>query len=374
MNERALPPAEEMYSAVVARDSRYDGIFFTGVKTTGIFCRPSCPARKPERHNVEFYASAGAALEHGFRACKRCRPLEPSGQTPEPVRQLLAELDADPALRLRDRDLRAREVDPTMLRRWFKQHHGMTFQAYQRARRVGRAIGGLAHGEPITHAAFGNGWESLSGFQEALRQLTGRSASRLRDATVVHLSRLPTPLGPMLLGATDEGVCLLEFTDRRMLETQLRRLAQRLGCTFVPGSTDVGRQMERELEEYFDGTRREFRTPLLLLGSDFQQRVWTALGGIPYGETRSYAEQARMIGAPSATRAVARANGDNRIAIVIPCHRVVGADGTLTGYGGGLWRKRFLLELERKHAGGETLPLFREEGDRIGEPEAVRVG
>jgi AraC family transcriptional regulator, regulatory protein of adaptative response / methylated-DNA-[protein]-cysteine methyltransferase len=373
MNERALPPAEEMYSAVVARDSRYDGIFFTGVKTTGIFCRPSCPARKPERHNVEFYASAGAALEHGFRACKRCRPLEPRGQTPEPIRQLLDELDADHALRLRDGDLRARGLDPTMLRRWFKQHHGMTFQAFQRARRMGRAIGELAHGEPITHAACGNGFESLSGFQEALRQLTGRSASRSRDAILVHLSRVPTPLGPVLLGTTGEGVCLLEFTDRRMLETQLRRLAQRLGCTFVPGSTDVGGQMARELEEYFAGARREFRTPLLLHGSDFQQRVWTALARIPYGETRSYAEQARMIGAPSAVRAVARANGDNRIAIVIPCHRVVGADGTLTGYGGGLWRKRFLLDLERNSVGTDSLPLFRQATQQVPESGAVLV-
>lgn len=345
--ERKLPTADEMYEAVLARDTRYDGIFFTAVKTTGIFCRPSCPAKKPERKNVTFYASAREALALGYRPCKRCRPLELPGQTPEPIRQLLADLDADPALRLRDRDLYARGLEPATVRRWFKEHHGMTFQAYQRARRMARAIGELARGAEITQTAYESGYESLSGFQEAIRQITGRSASRSRDATVIHLSRIVTPLGPMLLGATDAGVCLLEFTDRRMLETQLRRVAQRLGGAFVPGANDVSRQMEAELEAYFAGTLREFRTPLVPAGSPFQERVWAALREIPYGHTRSYAEQARMIGAPTAVRAVARANGDNRIAIVIPCHRVVGADGSLTGYGGGLWRKRFLLDLER---------------------------
>jgi AraC family transcriptional regulator of adaptative response/methylated-DNA-[protein]-cysteine methyltransferase len=150
----------------------------------------------------------------------------------------------------------------------------------------------------------------------------------------------------MLLGATDEGICLLEFMERPMLETQLRRLAKRLECVFLPGTNEHAARLEAELEEYFAGRLREFTTPLLLLGTDFQERVWRALRGIPYGETRSYAEQARMIEAPGAVRAVARANGDNRIAIVIPCHRVIGADGKLTGYGGGLWRKRWLLHHE----------------------------
>jgi len=347
---RALPPPTEMYGAVIARDTRYDGIFFTAVKTTGIFCRPGCPARTPERRNVEFFPSAREAIAHGFRPCKRCRPLEPRGRTPEAVQRLLREMDLDPALRLRDRDLRARGLEPAALRRWFKQHHGMTFQAYQRGRRLAAAMGELARGAPITRTAFESGYDSLSGFQEALRQITGRSASRSRDAVVVRLSRVLTPLGPMLMGATEDGVCLLEFTDRPMLETQLERVAQRLGCIFAPGGNEVSRRMEAELQAYFTGDLREFRTPLVTPGSDFQQRTWHALRGVPYGATRSYAEQARVIGMPSAVRAVARANGDNRIAIVIPCHRVVGSDGSLTGYGGGLWRKEWLLHHERENA------------------------
>lgn len=348
-SRRELPSTDEMYAAFVERDTSYDGIFVTAVKTTGIFCRPSCAAKKPARENVEFFATAALAMAEGYRPCKRCRPLEPPGATPEPIRRLLAEIEAAPTLRLRDDDLRARGHDPATLRRWFQKHHGMTFHAYQRARRLARALDELAKGAAITEAGFGSGYESLSGFQDALRRLTGRSAARSRGAVVVHLSRVETPLGPMLLGATSEGVCLLEFTDRRMLETQLRGLERRLDCVFVPGTNEHGARLERELEEYFAGELREFTTPLVTVGTEFQWRVWDSLRAIPYGETRSYAEQARMIGAPSAARAVARANGENRIAIVIPCHRVIGADGKLTGYGGGLWRKRWLLH----HEGGE---------------------
>jgi AraC family transcriptional regulator, regulatory protein of adaptative response / methylated-DNA-[protein]-cysteine methyltransferase len=348
MSQRTLPPADEMYRALLDRDESYDGIFVTAVRTTGIFCRPSCPARKPARENVEFHPSPREALAHGFRPCKRCRPMELPGRTPEFIRTLLAEVDEDPGTRIRDRDLRARGLDPTRIRRWFNQNHGMTFHAYQRGRRLARALGQLTDGTGITRAAFGNGYDSLSGFDEALRKLTGRSPGRSRDTPLLHLSRVDTPLGPMLLGSTDQAVCLLEFTDRRALETQLQGLSRRLECTFVPGANDLGHRMEEELSRYFEGSLEEFETPLLTPGTPFQQSAWRALRSIPYGETRSYGEQARLLGRPRAVRAVARANGENRVAVVVPCHRVVGADGSLTGYGGGLWRKRWLLHHERK--------------------------
>lgn len=133
-----------MYAAILRRDASYDGIFFTAVRTTGIFCRPSCSARKPARENVDFYRTAAEALELGYRPCKRCRPLELPGETPEPVRRLLAEIEKDPTRRLNDGDLRARGFDPASLRRWFKEHHGMTFHAYQRSRRLAWALGELA--------------------------------------------------------------------------------------------------------------------------------------------------------------------------------------------------------------------------------------
>jgi AraC family transcriptional regulator of adaptative response/methylated-DNA-[protein]-cysteine methyltransferase len=170
------------------------------------------------------------------------------------------------------------------------------------------------------------------------------------SGSVVTVTRIETPLGPMLTGATAEGICLLEFVDRRMIETQLEHLRTLFRAALVPGSSPHFDTMSDELRRYFDGRLRRFETPLDMRGTPFQRKVWSALLTIPYGETRSYSEQARIVGDPAAVRAVARANGDNRIAVVIPCHRVVGADGSLTGYGGGLWRKRWLLDLERKSA------------------------
>jgi AraC family transcriptional regulator of adaptative response/methylated-DNA-[protein]-cysteine methyltransferase len=233
------------------------------------------------------------------------------------------------------------------VRRWFLRHHAMTFHAFHRSRRVGRALGRLKSGADVLDTAFDADFESLSGFHDAFRKLTGRTPAAGRTVTPLHMTRFATPLGAMVAAATPKGLCLLEFADRRGLETELRDLARRLNCAVVPEADDVLRRVETELAAYFAGTLRRFTVPLDLLGTPFQRRAWDALAAIPFGSTRSYAQQAAAMGAPAAVRAVGRANGCNRVAIVVPCHRVVGADGELTGYGGGLWRKRRLLELER---------------------------
>lgn len=168
-----------------------------------------------------------------------------------------------------------------------------------------------------------------------------------KAVTFIYLNTIATPLGPMLIGTTDDTLCLLEFTDRSMLEAQLNRLQKHYNATFVPGSNKIIEQTAREITEYFEGKRRLFSVPMDVPGSEFQKRVWKQLMDIPYGTTRSYKEQAIGIGNLKAIRAVASANGNNRIAIIIPCHRVVGSNGSLTGYAGGLWRKRYLLNLER---------------------------
>jgi AraC family transcriptional regulator of adaptative response/methylated-DNA-[protein]-cysteine methyltransferase len=346
MSERLLPDADTMYRALVEKDPTFDGLFFTGVTTTGIFCRTTCTAKKPRRENVVFFPTAHEALLAGYRPCRVCRPVEPPASTPEPVRRLLSEVEADPALRLKDEDLRSRGIDPAGLRRWFKKNLGMTFQGYARTLRIGAAFGRIRHGDTATNAAFDHGWDSLSGFGDAFRKVMGAAPTRA-TGLVVTMTRIETPIGPLLAGATDRGICLLEFVDRRMIETQILRLKKLLRATLVPGTSRHFDTMSDELERYFAGRLRRFETPLDTRGTPFQQKVWAALMTIPYGETRSYGEQARIIGEPAAVRAVARANGDNRIAIVIPCHRVVGADGSLTGYGGGLWRKRWLLDLEQ---------------------------
>ncbi|HEX5136686.1 MAG TPA: methylated-DNA--[protein]-cysteine S-methyltransferase [Planctomycetota bacterium] len=347
MIERALPSPSEMQRALTARDPSYDGVFFTGVRTTGIFCRPTCPARRPRPENVEFFATAHDALLAGFRPCLRCRPMEPAGERPQWLAPLLDEVEKDPSRRWRDRDLRARGLEPGRVRRWFVNHHRLTFQAYSRARRLSVALGRIREGGDVTGAAFASGYDSLSGFHEAFRNLVGKSPTKAKDASLLSVTRIPTPLGPMIAAADERALFLLEFADRHMLETQLRTLRRRLGCAFAPGSNGVLKQTADELAEYFAGRRRSFGVPLQTPGTSFQNLIWDKLARIPGGETVTYGGLARAIGRAAAVRAVAKAVGDNRIAILVPCHRVVGSDGNLTGYGGGLWRKRRLLELER---------------------------
>ena len=335
-----------MIAAFLSRDGSYDGVFFTGVRTTGIFCRPACSAKKPREENVDFFATTRDALLAGFRPCKRCRPMQPSGALPSWLDPLMRDVEAEPERRWTDQDLRGRGLSPERIRRWFQSNHGMTFHAYSRVRRLGLALGQIQQGSGVSRAAFDSGYESLSGFNEAFKRFVGQAPRDVRSSTVVTVNRIPTPLGPMVAGSVDGALCLLEFADRRMLETQLVRLQRHLDCVFVPGTSELFDRLAEQLELYFSGEATDFSVPILTPGTPFQQQVWERLREIPPGTTKSYGDIAREIGHPTAVRAVARANGDNRIAILIPCHRVIGADGKLTGYGGGLWRKQRLLDVE----------------------------
>ena len=348
------PSRDTMVAAFLASDGSYDGVFFTAVKTTGIFCRPACPARKPLPGNVEFFATVREAMFAGYRACKRCTPLEAPGKPPEWASNLIARLDAAPDLRIRAADLRASGIDPGRARRWFKTHYGMTFSAFCRARRLSGALASIRKGGSVDDAVFESGYLSHSGFRDAFARTFGATPGKGGQVENVSLAWIESPLGPLIAGADDRGICLLEFSDRRMLEAQLKTLTCRLRRPLAPGEHRYLDQLRSEIREYFDRKRRVFEVPLNAPGTPFQERVWKELLGIPYGELRSYEQIAIAAGSPKAVRAVGCANGMNRIAIVIPCHRVVGKDGTPTGYGGGIWRKQRLLELERK---GDT-PLF----------------
>jgi AraC family transcriptional regulator of adaptative response/methylated-DNA-[protein]-cysteine methyltransferase len=338
-----------MYTALLNKDANYDGVFITAVKTTGIFCRPTCPARKPRRENIEFFASPREALLAGYRPCKRCRPMDVTARPPEWVQQLTQRVEREPSQRIRAADLRAMKIDPGRASRWFKQHYGMTFQAYHRARRMGLALAAVRNGENLDLVGLRNGYHSSSGFREAFSRTFGSPPGKARDASCMLARWLDTPLGSMLAIANDEGLCLLEFVDRRMLQTQLVVLRKRFKCAIVPGDNAHLAKIADELSRYCAGTLRRFTVPLVVRGTPFQLKVWRRLIEIPHGETLSYAALARDIGARDAQRAVGKANGDNRLAIVIPCHRVVRSDGSLCGYGGGLWRKQWLLEHEQNH-------------------------
>lgn len=336
-----------MYDALVRKDPGFEGIFFACVRSTGIFCRPTCTARKPKPENVEFVGSIQEALHRGYRPCRVCRPLAAGDGEPPWLSELVSDILAQPEIRLHDQDLRARGLEPAQVRRTFKRRFGMTFHAYQRACRLGTALQALHRGAATLDAGLEAGFESDSGFREAFLRMFGDAPGRVRSSEALLANWIETPLGPMLSVATTTSLVMLEFVDRRALETELTETRRRLGAAIVPGRNAVLAATETQLGEYFAGARTTFDVPLLQRGSAFDLRVWRVLATIPYGETRSYRDVAHAIGAPSAVRAVGAANGRNQLAIIVPCHRVVGADGQLSGYAGGRWRKQWLLDHER---------------------------
>ena len=343
----SLPPPAEMERAYRRSDSTYDGVFFLGVRTTGVFCLPSCGARKPLPRNVEYFATPRDAVFAGYRPCKRCRPLAAIGEPPPWAGRLLTAIERDPTRRFTDANLRAMAIDPAKARRFFNKNYGMTFQAYCRGRRLGTAFEKIRKGEKLDDVTLGHGYESHSGFREAFVRLFGTPPGKANGTECVTVAWMESPLGPLIAGATGEHLVLLEFTDRRMLEAQIKTIGRLFKRPIVPGDNAILRQARDELKQYFAGELKKFSVPLAYPGSEFQQRVWKGLLSIPYGGTLSYEALAGKVGAPRAQRAVGHTNGLNRIAIVIPCHRVVNKDGNLGGYGGGLWRKRALLDLER---------------------------
>jgi AraC family transcriptional regulator of adaptative response/methylated-DNA-[protein]-cysteine methyltransferase len=318
--------------------------------SNGTFCLPGCSRKAKKKQQKQSFESARDALAAGFRPCKHCTPLKTGFADPAWLVPLMSEVEADPSRRWHDHDLDVMGIDSAVVRRWFIANHGLTFHAYTRLRRLGLALQQIQHGEAVNEAVVASGYESESSFREAFVQVFGNPPSAVDRESSIWINRIATPLGSMIMGVHDSGLCLLEFAERRMLDTQLKRLQQRMGRVFLPGDHPLMQQVKNELDAYFEGSLREFSVPLQSPGTVFQESIWEALQKIPYGETRSYGDIAAQIGQASAVRAVGRANGDNRIAIIIPCHRVVGSDGELTGYGGGLWRKEYLLAMEQAQA------------------------
>jgi AraC family transcriptional regulator, regulatory protein of adaptative response / methylated-DNA-[protein]-cysteine methyltransferase len=343
-----LPPPETMYRALLKRDPSFEGIFVVGVRTTGIFCRPTCTAKKPARENVDFFATPSEALDNGYRPCLRCQPMDSDKRPPKLIERLRTEVERTPGGRLTDKELAAMAIDPSTARRQFKRHYGMTFQAYHRARRMGIALRHVHGGGRVDEARNGSGFESESGFRDAFTKIFGESPSNARSSAPLLAERIDTPLGAMIAVADEDGLRLLEFIDRRATERELSTLRKQLRTNVVPGKHRHLEAVRSQLANYFSGKNLEFDIPLAPVGLDFQLRAWKILQSIPVGETRSYSWMAKRLGDENARRAVGRANGTNMICIIIPCHRVIRADGMLCGYGGGLWRKKWLLDHERR--------------------------
>lgn len=340
---------DQYYKALLERKKSFVGIFFVGVKTTSVFCIATCRARKPKKENVEFFTSFKDALDNGYRPCKVCKPTENANEAPEQVQAAIQLIKENPKSKVTDERLRHMKISPEVVRRWFNKNYGMTFQAYQRMYRINVAFQELKKGKNTTATAFDSGYESLSGFGYTFKKILGDSPQNSTAKNVILINRFTTPLGPMFVCATDNGVCLLEFVDRRMLETEFEDLQKRLKAHIIAGENEHMKQGKKEIMEYFEGKRKTFEVKLVTPGTHFQNLIWENLKAIAFGKTSTYQQQAEKINKPKAVRAVASANGRNRIAIIIPCHRVIGKDGKMTGYGGGIERKKWLLQHELKY-------------------------
>src|SRR3954464_11949528 len=257
-----LPPTEMMYRALVNRDASFEGIFYIGVRTTGIFCRPTCSAKKPARENVDFFATSSDALENGYRPCLRCHPLDPNARPPKLIERLRAEVERAPDGRLTDKELAALKIDPSTARRQFKRHYGMTFQAYHRARRMGLALREVRRGSRVDEVQNGSGFESASGFRDAFARIFGAPPTAAKKQGGLFAERIETPLGSMLAIADDEGLRLLEFVDRRAMEREMSILRSRLETNIVPGEHRYLTAVRKQLADYFSGKNLEFTVPV----------------------------------------------------------------------------------------------------------------
>ncbi|MEN2667212.1 trifunctional transcriptional activator/DNA repair protein Ada/methylated-DNA--[protein]-cysteine S-methyltransferase [Listeria aquatica] len=337
--------AREFYEALLHKNKQYDGTFFAGIKTTGIFCHASCPARKPKFENCEFFLTAEEALLAGFRPCKRCMPLTYPNSIPEEVETLVAAVEAHPEKRWKEADFHELGIHSATARRKFKEIYGMTFVQYARSRRMGIAFKEILAGEKVIDQQVSLGYESASAFNDAFTKIMGNPPKKT-EVKPLYANIIAMPVGRMFSLTDEEALYLLEFMDRRGLEREIEQLRKKHNARILVGKTETNAKLEQELEEYFAQERTDFTIPLHLDGTPFQKQVWQSLLEIPSGETRSYQEIALTLGNKNLVRAVGNANGLNKIAIVIPCHRVIQTNGELGGYGGGIRRKKYLLQLE----------------------------
>ncbi|WP_340586633.1 methylated-DNA--[protein]-cysteine S-methyltransferase [Erythrobacter alti] len=342
MSEHVLTD-DDRWQIALAKDRRFDGVFVTGVHSTGIYCRPSCPARAPNRENVRFYPTPDMAEAAGLRACKRCAPDQQSREEAAVLQVIGILREAKEPVSLEKLGV-VTGYSPTHLQRVFTRAVGLSPAAYARALRRERVGEALGEESRVTDAIYAAGYSAPSRFYED-RKGMGMSASEWKDGGAgrqVHWSVIATSLGDMLVAATEKGVCCLSFNEG---EEELRARFPR--AKLLEGGDEFRALFEKVTQAVeHPGTGRDI--PLDVKGTAFQQRCWQALREIPPGETRSYGEQAAAIGNPKASRAVGSANGANNIAVLIPCHRVIAADGSLGGYAYGLEIKSELLKREEK--------------------------
>jgi len=347
----AAEPESKWWNAVLARDASQDGNFFFGVSSTGVYCRPSCPAKRPRRENVTFFRRPEEAESAGYRACLRCRPKSAS-RNPQTdavksiCRYIEQHLDEPVTL---ERLGAAFGLSPFHLQRTFKKALGITPRAYADSCRMKLLKRNLQAGQSVTNALYDAGYSSSSRLYERTASQLGMTPDKYRRGAVAAAIRYTctdSPLGRMLVAATDKGICAIQFADTDDELTE--GLKREFPFAIRKQDDESMRPWTKTLLDHIAGHRLSRTLPLDIQATAFQRRVWTHLQSLPFGVTESYGQVAKAIGRPTAARAVARACATNPVAVAIPCHRVVREDGDMGGYRWGVERKRTLLQLEQQ--------------------------
>jgi AraC family transcriptional regulator, regulatory protein of adaptative response / methylated-DNA-[protein]-cysteine methyltransferase len=341
--------ASQKWSLVLARDARADGRFVYAVKSTGVFCRPSCPSRRPRRENVQFFDSPAQAQQAGYRPCRRCSPV---GQNPQmkkieaACRYIDENLDVTLTLTAISRHVAA---SPFHFQRLFKRILGISPRQYQQGRRAGKFRQALLNEGRVTDAIYEAGYSSSSRAYESIPAQLGMTPSAFRrrgEGVDIRYTILATELGKLLIATTERGVCAVRFAESET--ALLRELKHDFAAAEIRRDDQGLEAVASQLQQMLAGSAAPLAIPIDIQGTAFQQLVWETLRRIPSGQTRSYAEVAGSIGKPKAVRAVANACASNPVALVVPCHRVVQKNGSLAGYRWGVKRKAALLEKERE--------------------------
>lgn len=352
MQLQAAGNKNQKWSMVLARDVRGDGRFVYAVRSTGVFCRPSCPSRRPQRENVEFFDSPAQAQQAGYRACRRCSPMErnPQAQKIEAACRYIDEnLDVTLSLTAISRHV---AISPFHFQRLFKRILGISPRQYQQARRAGKFRQALLSEGRVTDAIYEAGYSSSSRAYESIPAQLGMTPSAFRrkgEGVEIRYTILATGMGKLLMATTERGVCAVRFgeNDARLV----REIKHDFGAAEIHRDDERLKELASQVQQLLDGSAAALNIPIDIQGTAFQQLVWETLRKIPAGETRTYAEVAASIGRPKAVRAVANACASNPVAVVVPCHRVVHKNGHLAGYRWGVKRKEMLLEKEHTVAG-----------------------
>ena len=346
--------AKQCWEAVSHRDHSFDGIFYVGVLTTGVYCKPSCPARRPLRENVRFYATPKAAERDGLRACLRCRPLEGAGTKPARIHDLCRYIESHAGEPLTLEDLAEKAgMSRFHLQRTFKAVVGLSPKQYQEACRLESLKGALKQSNDVAGAVYDAGFGSASRVYERADTRLGMTPNRYRQGgrgLSITYATADSQLGLLMIAATDRGVCFVQFGDSRegLLGALRKEYPEAELEPMVNPPSGEFRQWMEALNRYLEHKQPSLDLPVDVRATAFQMRVWNYLQSIPPGEVRSYGEVAAGIDAPTATRAVARACATNPVALAIPCHRVIRGSGELGGYRWGVERKRELLEMENR--------------------------